>query len=76
MSGLPAPQPGHLSQRSQPTYPVASAQDETYPGLKVSGDPIPAGGSILGPLLVLVGFPMLVVGGIILVWWLMKLLPH
>ena len=54
--------------------PKASAQDETDSRLKVPGSPSSAGGGILGPLLVLVGFPMLVVGGILLVWWLARLL--
>ena len=75
-SELPVPQPGKTNRHSQPTHPVASAQEETHPRLKVSGDPTAPGGGILGPLLVLVGFPMLVVGAILLVWWLTKVLPQ
>jgi serine/threonine protein kinase len=73
-SEMPVPQPGQASQLSQPTHPVASAQYETHPRLKVLHSPSSAGDGILGPLLVLVGFPLLVVGGILLVWWLTRLL--
>jgi serine/threonine protein kinase len=71
---VPAPSPEHGSQVSQPTHPIASAQDETHSRLAVTRRS-PFQGDILGPLAVLVGFPLLVVAAILLVWWLGRVLP-
>jgi serine/threonine protein kinase len=71
---VPVP-PDHGSQVSQPTHPIASAQEETYGRLAVARHRSPVEGGVLGPLAVLVGFPLLVVGAILLLWWLGRLLP-
>lgn len=70
---VPPPGPDHGSQVSQPTHPIGSAQDETHGRLAVRRRPTVEGG-ILGPLAILVGFPLLVVSGILLLWWLGKVL--
>jgi len=72
---VPLPQPEQGSQVSQPTHPITSAQDETCGRLAVARRRSPVEGGVLGPLAVLVGFPLLVVGGILLLWWLGRLLP-
>ena len=71
---VPLPQPEQGSEVSQPTHPIASAQDETCGRLAVARRRSPVEGGIVGPLAVLVGFPLLVVAAILLLWWLGGLL--
>ncbi len=73
LSELPIPRSGRFSQLSQPTHPVASAQEETWPGLEVAQGPMGPRGDLLGPLAVFLGFPTLVVGAILLAWWIARL---
>jgi serine/threonine protein kinase len=75
---LPEPTPAQRespSQLSQTTHPMASASEETSPVLQTTPDPPLSPTAFLGPLLLLIGFPLAVVGLAMLIWWLTKLIP-
>lgn len=69
---FPPPQTEHGSQVSQATHPIASAVEETHGKLSLRRPSAAAGGGTVSPLVVLVAFPVLVVGLILLVWWLVE----
>jgi serine/threonine protein kinase len=72
---VPPPPPDYGSQVSQPTHPITSAREETHGRLAVRRHRSPVEAGVLGPLAVLVGFPLLVVVAILLLWWLGRGLP-
>ncbi|MGQ9574925.1 MAG: serine/threonine-protein kinase [Thermoguttaceae bacterium] len=71
---LPAAQPDHSSQLSQTTHPSASAADETPSQVDDQGQDSPVRGAWFSPLGPLVVFPLIVVGFIVVVWWVAGLL--
>ncbi len=63
-----------LSQVSQTTHPLVASTEETYSDFPMSDPAATSPRSLIGPLLVLVAFPLAVVGTVLLAWWLSKAL--
>jgi len=75
---LPEPTPtakDSPSQISQGTHPIASANEETAPILDPSSEPATPAAAFLGPILLLIAFPLTIAGTALALWWLTKLLP-
>jgi serine/threonine protein kinase len=75
---LPEPSPAakdSSSQISQATCPIASASEETAPILDPISQPATPPGAFVGPVLLLIAFPLTIAGTALALWWLSRLLP-
>jgi len=71
---IPPGQKDSPSQVSQSTHPLAAASEETYSDFQMGDTRLTSPRLLIGPLVVLVAFPLAVVGTALLAWWLSKAL--